>query len=128
MVCERVNSYPFLSMSNQPHFPLFIYPSTNCYMCCENDCGKTIWVESMVPYTCVFNKQTVNLQKCGSFLLLHCTPDIIRATQSLYCVLHNSDTIHLISSGSNIWSSSHGIPVEYKNEYLHQYSALPTNI
>jgi len=41
--------------------------------------------------------------------------------------LHNSDAIRLISSGSNICSSSHGILVAYKNEHIHQYSALPTN-
>ena len=86
-----------------------------------------IWVESMVPYTCAFNKRTINLQKFGVFLLLHCTPDIIISTRSLHCVFYNSDTIYLICSGSNIWYSSHGILVAYKNDYLHQYSALPTN-
>jgi len=59
--------------------------------------------------------------------VLYYTPDIIMDTRWLQCVLHNSDAIRLISSGSNICSSSHGILVAYKNEHIHQYSALPTN-
>jgi len=58
---------------------------------------------------------------------LYCTPDIIMATRSLQCVLHNSDAIRLISSGSDIYPSSHVILVAYKNEYLHLNTALPTN-
>ena len=89
--------------------------------------GQGAIVSANDTYQCEFHARTFNLHKLNQFIDNNVTNETIMNIRALTFVQSNYLAIGLIANGQDIWQSTNATLRKFKTDYLHIYSALPTN-
>ena len=78
---------------------------------------------------CKIQKRTINITRFRTFLIANVQQDTILRTCALPVFLLNPAAVKLISGGADIWQENqvNRTIVDFRQLYLEQYSAFPTN-
>ena len=90
--------------------------------------NTTTWIRTGCEYYSELQKRTINLHEFDGWIRDTVSYSIVMKTQSLPIVADNYEALRLVAISEDMWCcDASPILISFRNQYLTQYAALPTN-